>query len=257
MTETVDLFYRERGTGHPVLMLHGLFGSMENLGGLSRQLEQTYRVIGIDLRNHGRSPHTDTMNYSGMAADVLRLMDHLGLEQAHVFGHSMGGKTAMQLALTVPYRVSKLLVGDIAPVAYGNNHGDILTGMQKVATAAPDSRKGAQDILSAYVDEPAVLGFLLTNWRRLDTGVFGWRLNLDTIVRDYASIMTGNDGTPYEGPALFLRGGMSDYVMAGHRARILELFPKATSRTVEGTGHWLHAEKPDLVGRIIERFFGE
>ena len=162
----VELFAREAGDGAPVILLHGLFGSSDNLGSLARALSEDRRVIAADMRNHGRSPHTDRMDYPAMAADVIRLMDQQSIERAPVFGHSMGGQAAMQLALDHPDRVERLIVGDIAPVKYGSHHDRILEGMARVAAEAPDSRAGAQAILEAYEDEPAVLSFLLTNWRR-------------------------------------------------------------------------------------------
>lgn len=256
-----DLFYRDsddRGAVRdavPLILLHGLFGSADNLGALVRGLSGDRRVIAADLRNHGRSPHVDAMGYGAMADDVIALMDRLGLDRVDLFGHSMGGKVAMQLALDHGDRVHRLIVGDIAPVAYPPHHTDILRGMEKVAAAAPDSRKGADDILKAYVETDAVRGFLLTNWRRAEDGLWGWRLNLPVLVRDYGAIAAGNDdGMPFAGPALFLRGGVSDYVGPEHRDRILALFPKASVRTIEQAGHWFHAEKPDMTIRQIVKF---
>jgi esterase len=251
----MDLFYRVRGEGKPLLLIHGLFGSADNLGGLARIFEVDHKVIVVDLRNHGRSPHADTMGYSAMAGDVRRVLDKEGDDSALVFGHSMGGKTAMQLALDSPDRVEKLVVADIAPVQYGAHHGKILEGMRTTADAAPEGRKGAESILKEYESEPAILSFLLTNWRKGDDGKWGWRLNFDAIERDYPSIAAGNEGKPYTGDTLFLRGELSDYVQAEHREQILNLFPKAAVRTIGGTGHWLHAEKPDMVARAIQRFF--
>jgi len=250
----MDLFYRVRGEGEPLLLIHGLFGSADNLGGLARILEADYKVIAVDLRNHGRSPHAPTMGYRAMADDVRRVLDKEGVDSAHVFGHSMGGKTAMQLALDTPERVNRLVVGDIAPVPYGPHHGAILKGMRAVADAAPEGRKGAEAVLSQYENNPAVLSFLLTNWRKADDGKWGWRLNFDVIESDYGSIAAGNEGNPYLDEVLFLRGELSDYVQAEHRDQILNLFPKAQVRTIGGTGHWLHAEKPDMVARTIVKF---
>ncbi|MEX0300104.1 MAG: alpha/beta fold hydrolase [Kordiimonas sp.] len=250
----MELFYRTMGEGEPLLLLHGLFGSADNLGGIARLLAEEYRVIAVDHRNHGRSPHHNQMNYQAMAADIYSVMDKEGISEANIFGHSMGGKVAMQMALDEPHRVTKLVVGDIAPVTYERHHDAILAGMQAVEKAAPEGRKAAEVILSGYEREPAVLSFLLTNWRRDETGKWGWRLNVDVIDRDYMNIVAGNKGAPYKGNVLFLRGGNSDYVLADHRDIIIELFPNATVRTIEGTGHWLHAEKPDMVARAIIRF---
>ncbi|NVJ98345.1 MAG: alpha/beta fold hydrolase [Alphaproteobacteria bacterium] len=250
----MELFYRTKGEGEPLLMLHGLFGSADNLGGLVRALESEFRMVMVDHRNHGRSPHATTNSYPEMAEDIFDVMDREGIDRAHVFGHSMGGKVAMQMAQLGPDRIGRLVVGDISPVSYDRHHDRILEGMQAVADAAPQDRAGAEEILSPFVEEPDVLSFLLTNWRRGDGGDWRWRLNLDAIRGDYNAIISGIEGEGVDTPTLFLRGGLSDYVLADHRNTILKLFPNATVRTVEGTGHWLHAEKPDLVARLISRF---
>ncbi|UTW57977.1 alpha/beta fold hydrolase [Kordiimonas sp. SCSIO 12603] len=250
----MDLFYRIRGEGEPLLLLHGLFGSADNLGGIARLFEEQYQVISVDMRNHGRSPHDGGMSYSEMAEDVIRVMDKEGISEAYVLGHSMGGKAAMQLALSYPDRVKKLIVGDIAPVKYGAHHDSILKGMQEVAEQSPQSRKGAEEILMAYESEPAVLSFLLTNWRRTEEGTWAWRVNLRAIVDEYHNIAAAMHGGPFEKPVLFMRGGNSEYVQAEHRDAILSLFPQAAVRTIENTGHWLHAEKPDMFARAVIRF---
>lgn len=251
---TVELFGRMRGEGPWLVMLHGLFGSGDNLGGVARILSEHYKILILDLRNHGRSPHAEDMSYSDMAADVLAAMDREGIERAHLFGHSMGGKVAMQLALMAPERVRALVVGDISPVQYGNNHGRILEGMQVVADAAPQSRQEAQALMAEFENDPGVLSFLMTNWRKNENGVWGWRVNLPAIVSRYADIAAGAVGNVFEGPVLFLRGENSDYVQAAHKDKILALFPDATVKTISGTGHWLHAEKPDMVARSMLRF---
>lgn len=255
----VDLFVRDVGEGAPLILLHGLFGSADNLGALIRGLSQSNRILAPDLRNHGRSPHLDQMDYATMAKDVIALMDRYGIERAPVIGHSMGGKVAMQVALTYPERVEKLVAIDIAPVKYSNHHSIILEGMQALAAQNPGDRKAAGALLATYVDDPAVHGFIMTNWRRGTSqdgsrDQWGWRLNLPVIVSQYDQITEGNDGPPYQGDILFIRGGASDYMKPRHRERILELFPKADMRTVDGAGHWLHAEKPDTVERLIRRF---
>lgn len=250
----MELFYRTKGEGEPLLLLHGLFGSADNLGGLARILEDEYRLILVDHRNHGRSPHCDTNSYPEMADDVFEVMDREGIDRAHVFGHSMGGKVAMQMAQQAPERIDRLVVGDIAPVQYGRHHDRILEGMAAVAEAAPQNRAGAEETLAAFVEDADVLSFLLTNWRRGQDGIWRWRLNFDAIRNQYEAISAKIEGKGVDMPVLFLRGGQSDYVTADHRNAILKLFPNASVRTVEGTGHWLHAEKPDLVARLIDRF---
>jgi len=252
----VELFVRDSGSGEPVVFLHGLFGSADNLGMISRPVEEAgYRVISFDLRNHGRSPHADAVTYPDMAGDVLDGLDALGIDSAHIYGHSMGGKTAMQLALLAPDRVKSLTIGDIAPIAYAPNHTEIVKGMKAVAASDASSRADAKAILKDYEDQPAVLSFLLTNWRRRSDGTHGWRVGLDEIADGYDGISAAVDGdAPYGGPVLFLKGGDSDYIRNEHRAPILERFPKASVRIIAGTGHWFHAEKPDLTARTFLKF---
>lgn len=254
---TVQLYTRQKGQGPALVMLHGLFGSGDNLGGIARLLSEEFQVTMMDLRNHGRSPHADSMTYGEMAEDVFAAMDTAGIQSANVFGHSMGGKVAMQMALMQPARIEKLIVGDIAPVAYGNHHSQTLAGLMAVANEAPQSREEASASLAAYVSEPDVLGFLLTNWRKNAEGVWAWRINLDVIASNYSDIAASVEGMSYDGPTLFLRGSQSDYIRSEYKNEILSLFPRATVKTVEGTGHWLHAEKPSLVARAISKFLGE
>lgn len=251
----MDLFSRKKGdSGEPVIVLHGLFGSNDNQGGVIRALSESYQVYGVDLRNHGKSPHAPVMGYDAMAADVIRLMDKLGLESAHFVGHSMGGKTAMQLALSHADRVKRLCVLDIAPVQYDHPHTAILKGLEAVSKQTVTGRKQVMELLTPYEDNPAILSFLATNWRRGEDGQWGLRLNLKAITDDYSAIVAGNYGTPFDGDVLFVRGSESTYIMPEHRDEILHFFPQASVRTVKDAGHWLHAEKPDMVQRIVKRF---
>ena len=250
----MKLHYKIKGEGEPVILLHGLFGSLDNLGSLSRALSEDYEVISVDMRNHGRSPHAASMKYDELAADVIELMDALEIKKAYLFGHSMGGKTAMQVALNYPERVKKLCIADIAPVAYSHHHKDILEGMNHVAEHSPDNRKDVIELLRPFESEEAILTFIATNWRKDKAGKWGWRLNLDAITHDHMSIMAAITGNPYQGPVMFVRGGDSHYLLPEYSDYILELFPNAKVRTIEGTGHWLHAEKPDMFARIVKRF---
>lgn len=250
----MKLHYSIKGEGEPVILLHGLFGSLDNLGSLARALSDNYEVVSVDMRNHGRSPHSPSMKYDELATDVIELMDALSIKQAYLFGHSMGGKTAMQVALNYPDRVKKLCIADIAPVAYSHHHKDILEGMYDVAERSPDNRKDVIELLRPFENEEAILTFIATNWRKDKTGKWGWRLNLEAITHDHMSIMAAISGEPYGGPVMFIRGGNSHYLLPEYRDKILELFPHAKVRTIEGTGHWLHAEKPDMFARIVKRF---
>lgn len=251
----VDLHHRITGSGQPLVMLHGLFGSQENLGAISRLLADQYQIHGLDLRNHGRSPHTRAHSYPLMVEDVIAYMDRAGLERAHFIGHSMGGKTAMQLALSHPQRVERLVVLDIAPVLYKPHHQQILAGLQSLDLAELKSRSEADQLLATHVPELAVRQFLLKNLVKAGPDRFGWRINLEALIQNYPNIMEGQQNQPpFPRPVLFVKGGDSDYIQAEHWPKIQELFPAAVMRIIPRTGHWLHAEKPEVVAAAIRRF---
>ena len=250
----MELHAREAGSGPPLLLLHGLFGSNENLGGIARRLADRYRTIGLDLRNHGRSPHASSMDYADLAADVAATMDAHGIESATLIGHSLGGKTAMELALSRPERVDRLIVLDIAPVTYDRHHDEELEALLGLDLAALGSRREADEALAPRIPNPGVRQFLLKNLRRGDRG-FEWRLPLATIEAEYPHIAAAPPSPgPFDGPALFLRGGESDYVTPAGEAAIRERFPRACVETVAGARHWLHIEAADVVGQHIARF---
>ncbi|HEY5719706.1 MAG TPA: alpha/beta fold hydrolase, partial [Gammaproteobacteria bacterium] len=177
----VELYYREEGSGAPLLVLHGLFGSSSNWARLARGLAAEFRVICADLRNHGRSPHAAGMSYPQMAADVVALLDRLRLDRVALLGHSMGGKVAMQVALNQPERVSRLLVADIAPRAYRGNQAIVLEALEALHLDSLASRREADERLAAQVPETGVRAFLLTNLTQ-EQGRFGWRINLPEII---------------------------------------------------------------------------
>lgn len=259
---TVELHYRISGEGRPLILLHGLFGSLDNLGVIARGLEGDWQVHALDQRNHGKSPHTDGMTYPQMADDVLAYMDAQGIEKAMVLGHSMGGKVAMQLALKAPDRIAGIIVADIAPVAYQPRHDHVLEGLKAVKTGKITSRQEADRALSEYVEEAGVRQFLLKNLAPLSAAEragsaarYRWRLNLAAIDRSYPHLSAAPEGDgPYDGPVLFLKGAESAYIQSKHRDTITRLFPKADLRVIEGTGHWLHAEKPDTFVALCRRF---
>ncbi|WP_111493854.1 alpha/beta fold hydrolase [Marinobacter bohaiensis] len=252
---SLDLHHRVVGEGDPLIVLHGLFGSLENLGGITQRLSDRWQIHALDLRNHGRSPHTDAMGYPAMADDVKRYMDSAGLATASVLGHSMGGKTAMELALAHPDRIDRLIVADIAPVDYPPHHDAIIDGLSGLDLTAIASRGAADKALAEAVPEAPVRQFLLKNLVRDADGGFTWRLNLDVIERHYDQIAAGPSAEgPFEGPTLFIKGGDSGYIQTQHQDIVARLFPQASLRIIPGTGHWLHAEKPDLFANLCSRF---
>ncbi|WP_045857190.1 alpha/beta fold hydrolase [Teredinibacter purpureus] len=250
----MPLHVKEAGAGKPVVLIHGLFGSLENLGGLARQLAEHYHVFSLDLPNHGRSQHTEDTSLSQMADSVFRWLNAQPFQHASFIGHSLGGKVAMELALCHPEKVDRLAVLDIAPVHYAPHHEQVFKGLLSLQPATLPSRSEADAQLSAYVPELPIRSFLLKNLVRQEQG-FGWRMNLPTLHRHYARLVSGNRrGQVYKGNTLFLKGGNSDYIGEQHRDEILSRFPNAKVKIVAGTGHWLHADKPDLVARLLQRF---
>lgn len=247
----MKLFHQIYGNGEPLIIMHGLFGTYENWGTQIKGLAEHFQVIAVDMRNHGRSAHEPLMTYTAMAADIIELMDDLALDSAHILGHSMGGKAAMQLALNYPERIRKLIVVDIAPVEYRPHHQDVFAGLYSIEPDQLKSRGDADKQLAEHVDEPGVRAFLLKNLYRDEEKRFRWRMNLDVLHDQYNQIGAAPEGTPYTGTTLFIKGANSNYLLPEHRDQVLGLFPKAQYKLIQGAGHWPHAEKASVFGRIV------
>lgn len=247
----MKLNYQIHGEGKPLIILHGLFGTLENWGAQIKALAQHYQVIAADMRNHGRSPHSDQMSYDLMAADIAELMASLNLDKAQIIGHSMGGKAAMQFALTHPEKIEKLIIVDIAPVEYTPHHDDVFKGLFAVDLRQLKSRSEADKQLSNYVDELGVRAFLLKNLYRNEEKQFAWRMNLDTLHSQYANISAAPKGAPYPQEVLFIKGANSHYLLAKYRDAVLSLFPKADYKIIQDAGHWPHAEKPAEFTQLV------
>jgi len=250
----MQLHYQRSGSGTPLLILHGLFGTLENWGGISKTLSERFDVISIDLRNHGRSPHSETMDYPTMAQDIAELIDTLGVSPCYMLGHSMGGKVAMELALNQPQLISKLIIADIAPVAYPDHHEQVFSGLSKIDLSSLSSRNEADEQLKHMIPEASTRAFLLKNLYRTPTKQFAWRMNLSVLEQEYAKISAAPKGSPYQGPTLFIKGALSQYIQREHQQAIETLFPNYQFKIIEGTGHWPHAEKPALFLKLVERF---
>ena len=254
------LHYLDQGQGRPLVVLHGLFGTLDNWQTLARRwaTEAGLRVISLDLRNHGRSFHAPEISYELMAADVLALLDHLALgPDLTLLGHSMGGKVAMRLALDHPARLARLVVLDIAPRASDMHHQDaVVAGLLAVNLATLQTRAEADAALARHIPQAGVRQFLLKNLYRDAQNGFAWRINLPALAAALPAIGAGIDAAaPFLKPALFIRGGTSDYVSPDDKLHgIPALFPNSQVATVLDAGHWVHAEKPDEVFGLVRDF---
>jgi len=244
----------QQGDGPPVVLLHGLFGAARNWGAMQRALASRFRTIALDMRNHGSSPHAPGMRYADLAADVLETLRALDALPAAVVGHSMGGKAAMVAALSAPDAVGRLLVSDIAPVAYEHHNTAVARAMRALPLVPSLTRTEANDALAAAAPDATVRAFLVSN---LTLGANpSWRIGLDEIA-DGIPDLEGWDNPalpPYTGPVLFATGTESDYVLPEHRSAIRALFPRARFVGVKGAGHWVHADNPAGFLSVLEAF---
>ncbi|MEZ5825330.1 MAG: alpha/beta fold hydrolase [Geminicoccaceae bacterium] len=252
---------RQFGSGEPVVIMHGLLGSGRNWQAVGKALAREFDVYLVDLRNHGDSPWADEMSYPAMAADILRMLDDLGLERASLVGHSMGGKAAMCTALAAPERIARLAVVDIAPVAYDHGHGFrfYLETMLSLDLASMSRRADIESGLAESIEDAPIRAFLAQNSAPGDSGLF-WKSNLRVLLESLPTI-TGwpepPENSSFAGPTLFLRGGQSPYVEDSATQGIRELFPALELETVDGAGHWVHAEAPKATLEALHRLLAE
>jgi len=251
----MQLYFKESGQGRAVILLHGLFGSSDNWHHIALKLAEEFHVFSVDQRNHGQSPHNGEMNFPVMAGDVNEFMMARGLETAVVIGHSMGGKTAMQFALQFPARVEKLIVSDMAPRAYAPAHEKIFAALLALDLKSFSARQQIEDALAPEIPNLVLRRFLLKNLGRNSTGEFFWKINLRSLAENYPQLGEPISAVaPFAKPALFIRGGKSNYLKAEDEALIRELFPQAQIETLAEASHWVHADQPDEFLRLVQAF---
>lgn len=256
MTDTVSLHYRSIGSGPPLIVLHGLFGSSDNWQTLAKSWSTRYTIYLPDLRNHGRSPWHTQFDYDSMAADVNALCGQLGLSKAYFLGHSMGGKVAMQLSSLHPTLVERLMVVDIAPKAYPVHHDRILDGLMLAFETPLDSRMHAEELLKDYIPESDTRQFLLKSLYRTESGTLAWRINVPVIDAQIEGI--GKEimfSEPYKKQVLFVRGEHSRYILNEDVPRINLQFSHAKLHTIANAGHWVHADQPQALDQLVTTFF--
>lgn len=262
-SKTHQLNYQQLGKGENIILIHGLFGSLENLNMVAKALSHNYCVTSVDVRNHGNSFHQTDMSYPTLANDIISLMTYLSIDSCFLLGHSMGGKIAMQVALSHPHKVKKLIVADIAPVQYPAHHLTIIAGLQAMDLTSIKTRKDADNQLANYVDNIGVRQFLLRNLVTNEFGQFSFKCHLNYIEAGYQQIMQGFEKTSqlhnrsYSGDTLFIKGGNSDYILTEHQHLIKTLFPSANAKIIQGAGHWLHAEKTLAFNKVVMNFLAK
>lgn len=248
------LNYKVEGEGHTIILIHGLFGNLDNLGLLARDLRTDHQVLSVDLRNHGQSFQSDEHNYELMAQDVFQLIQSLDLKEYSVIGHSMGGKVAMKLAEIAQDQITQLVVLDMAPVEYAQRrHDNVFSGLKAVLAQKPTSRKQALDILAQHIELEGVRQFLGKSLYNSGDHL-EWRFNVESLWNNYWEILGWTPIERISTPTLFIKGGDSDYLTNDHQSEVQKQFSAAKAHVIANTGHWLHAEKPAEVLRAIRKF---
>lgn len=263
------LHYGRLGSGPPLIILHGLYGSGDNWLSVARGLSDEHEVFLVDQRNHGRSFHSEVHDYPSMADDLTRLMDHLELSRATLLGHSMGGKTAMRFAVSNPSRVSGLIIADISPRTYNSPttdrqqqdfHYQVLKILSGIRLKDVRLFGEADRLLAPALPDKRLRQFILKNLGRSPDGHLAWKLNLPALLSNLNALMSGMEDVVLAGitltgfPVLFIRGDQSPYIRDEDVRMIRVLFPLAQVTTLKNAGHWLHAEQPARFIAVVKQF---
>lgn len=255
----MELFFRKSGSGEPIIVLHGLYGSSDNWYSIARELSAQMTVYLVDQRNHGNSPHHPEHNYDIMCEDLNMFMQQHGIAKSVILGHSMGGKTALAFGLRYPHKVDKMIVVDISPLGYSSQrdsyetitHKRIIDALLSVHPDQIKDRKEADQLLKKTIAPLRIRQFLLKNLKRSPEGVFRWALNIQGIAANlpaiFASVIPGNTPvipTTTQFPLLFMKGEYSAYIRRRDEEAIRQYFPWAKIEVIAGAGHWIHAEQP-------------
>lgn len=251
----MKLHYQISGTGQPLVILHGLFGSLDNWRGLAKQLSGMAQVITVDLRNHGRSPHSEQQDYPLMVEDLKQLLETLNLPKVDLIGHSVGGKVAMAFAHTYTEKLNKLMVVDISPRQYPAEHIEIFQALMAVDLTRYQTRNEVDRVLENFITDKAIRQFLLMNLNQDDTKL-SWRINLTGLANNYPNFLAavGSDN-PVQLPSCFVKGGRSSYIGQQDEKLIKDLFPEAEIFSIAEAGHWVHAEATEIFLKKVRSFF--
>lgn len=253
----MQLNYKVFGEGFPVIILHGLLGSLDNWQTIAKKIAEKLQVYIIDQRNHGRSPHSDEFSYELLSNDLLDFFEQHHIEKAHLIGHSMGGKVAMQFALEHSDKVGKLIVVDVAPAGYEDRHSDVFSTLFAADVKQAVTREDVQAVLRQKLDDETIVQFLMKGLHRAEHGQTGfqWKFNIGALWKNYSRISEAvTSASPFTGETLFIKGEKSNYIMPSNYHSITELFPNHQLTEVKGAGHWVHAEKPVEFTQEVMKF---
>ena len=254
---TVPLHFKTYGSGYPVVILHGLFGMLDNWSTFGKSMAERYMIYLVDQRDHGKSPHTDKFDYPHLAADLDGFLEDQWLHKTHFIGHSMGGKTLLEFAKHHQDKVDKMVIVDMGIKQYLGGHESVIAALNAVDMTALTSRSEVEEQLSNYLtdDQDTVL-FLMKNLQRNKAGGYQWKMNLPLLTSSYNNILTEIQfEESIEVPICFIRGEHSNYVLDEDMPAILEVFPKAEFVTIPNAGHWVHSAQPQLLFKAVVEFF--
>ena len=252
---SLDLHFNSYGSGKPVIVLHGLFGSQVNWRTFGKQLGESCRVFTLDLRNHGDSPHSDEFNYDLMAADVARFMEKEKLDDAILLGHSLGGKVAMRFATAYPDKIQKLIVVDIALKEYPAVHKRLFEAVNNLDLARFSRLQQVVDALASDIPPLDIRWFLVKNLARGDNQKFRWKINMAAIANSYEEIFkTPSINQLLDKPTLFIKGENSEYLATADLESARRTFPQAKMLTIKGAGHWVHIDAPEVFAEVVRVF---
>ncbi len=252
--------FGENLSSTPLLVFHGLFGMLDNWGSFGKEVGEIMPVHLIDLRNHGRSFHSENMSHDDLADDIANYMSHYGMEKANVLGHSLGGKAVMQFAVNYPEKVDKLIVVDISPKSYPPHHQGIIKALETVNFDEMKSRSEVEEVLSHYIPEKSTIQFLAKNLYWEENGEskkLNWRFNLKTLAEKYSQFVSNaiKFGV-FQGETLFIAGEKSNYILPQDEFSIRQQFPKAQFVKIKNAGHWVQADNPVDFAVAVKVFLG-
>ena len=238
----MQLFHKEFGSGKPLVILHGLFGFSDNWQSHAKYLSSYYRVILFDLRNHGRSSWSDSHTYENMALDVVESLDQLSIDKACFIGHSMGGKVLMHLGLNHGSYIDKMIIVDMGTKSYPMHHQDVINAIQSVNVDNVTARSQVNEMLKPLLSSEGLRQFLLKNLYWKEKGVLAWRMNVKILVESMQEILSVLPSGEVLHETLFIRGGLSNYILDEDVDLIQNQLPNSEILTIDGAGHWVHAE---------------